>query len=71
MLDDQGLQSLAVENEDGLMELHVPIAEKDETWMAMEGGDAGDEMTRCEDCRVYYTAQIHECPICGKEGEQE
>jgi rRNA maturation protein Nop10 len=39
--------------------------------MAMEGGEAGDEMTRCEDCRVYYTAQIHECPICGKEGEQE
>ncbi len=70
LLDDQGLQSLAVENEEGLTELHVPIAEKDETWMALEGGEAGDDMTRCEECRVYYTRMISECPICGKESDE-
>jgi len=71
MLDDQGLLSLAVENEEGMMELYVPISEKDDTWTALEGGEAGDELSRCEDCRVYYTSQISECPICGKEGDQQ
>jgi hypothetical protein len=71
MLDDQGLLSLAVENEEGMMELYVPISEKDDTWTALEGGEAGDDLTRCEDCRVYYTREISECPICGKEGEQQ
>ncbi|HEX5133138.1 MAG TPA: hypothetical protein VFX92_11720 [Candidatus Krumholzibacteria bacterium] len=70
LLDDQGLQSLAVENDEGMMEVYVPIVEKDEVWMALEGGEAGDEMTHCEDCRVFYPRDVRECPICGKESEQ-
>jgi hypothetical protein len=69
MLDDQALQSIAVENEDGLWDVYVPIAEKDEVWAALDGGEAGDDMVRCEECRVYYPRVTVECPVCGKENE--
>ncbi len=68
-LDDQALQTIAIENEDGRWELYVPIAEKDEVWAALDGGEAGDEMIRCDECRVYYFQDLGECPVCGKESE--
>jgi hypothetical protein len=64
-LDDQGVASIAVETDEGSVELYVAIAEKDEAWAALDGGEAGDDMLRCEECRVYYAREIGECPICG------
>ena len=68
-LDDHGVQSLAVENEDGIMEVYVPIEEKDEAWASLEGGEAGDEMMKCEEDRLYFAREIGECPICGTGAE--
>ena len=64
-LDDQGVPSIGVETDEGSFELYVPIAEKDEAWAALDGGEAGDDMLTCEECRVYFARSIGECPICG------
>ncbi|HEX6791078.1 MAG TPA: hypothetical protein VF247_07185 [Candidatus Krumholzibacteria bacterium] len=68
-LDDHGVQSLAVENEDGIMEVYVPIEEKDEAWASLEGGEAGDDMIKCDEDRLYFAREIGECPICGTGAE--
>jgi hypothetical protein len=64
-LDDHGVQSIAVAGDEEAVELYVPIAEKDDAWALLEGGEAGDEMVRCDECRVYYSREAGECPICG------
>ncbi len=69
-MDDHGVASVAVENEEGVMEVYVPIEEKDEAWAALEGGDAGEEMVKCDEDRLYFAREIGECPICGTGAEQ-
>lgn len=64
-LDDHAVPSIAVENDEGLVEVYVPIAEKDEGWALLDGGEAGDDMLKCDECRVYYARAVGECPICG------
>lgn len=64
-LDDHGVPSIAVEADEGAVELYVPIAEKDEAWAVLDGGEAGDDMLKCDECRVYYAKEVGECPICG------
>jgi hypothetical protein len=68
-LDDQGIASVAVENEEGTMEVYVSIEEKDEAWAALEGGEAGDDMVKCDEDRLYFAREIGECPICGTGAE--
>lgn len=68
-LDDQGISSIAVENEEGMVELYVPIEDKDETWAVLEGGEAGDDMLHCDECKVFFARVISECPVCGKGSE--
>jgi hypothetical protein len=68
-LDDQGIASLAVENEEGMVELYVPIEDKDETWAVLDGGETGDDMLRCDECKVFYSRVVGECPVCGKGSE--
>jgi hypothetical protein len=68
LFDDHGLLSLAMENDDGLMEVYVPVSEKDDAWATMDDGEA-DDMSRCEDCQVVFTLEMSECPVCGKESE--
>jgi hypothetical protein len=68
-LDDHGVPSVAVETEEGAMEVYVPIEEKDDAWAALEGGEAGDDMIRCDEDRLYFAREIGECPICGTGAE--
>ena len=68
-LDDHAVPSVSVETDEGMVELYVPIEEKDDAWAALDGGEAGDDMLRCDECRVYYAPAIGECPICGKGSE--
>ena len=68
-LDDQGISSIAVENEEGMVELYVSIEDKDETWAVLEGGEAGDDMLRCDESKVFFARTISECPVCGKGSE--
>ena len=69
-MDDQGIASIAVENEEGVMEVYVPIEEKDEAWAALDGDQAGDDMIKCDEDRLYFAREIGECPICGTGAEQ-
>ena len=69
-MDDHGVASVAVENEEGVREVYVPIEEKDEAWAALEGGDAGEERVKCEEDRLYFAREVGECPICGTGAEQ-
>ena len=68
-LDDHGVTSLVVENEDSLMEVYVPIEEKDDAWASLEGGEAGEDMVKCNEDRLYFAREIGECPICGTGAE--
>jgi hypothetical protein len=68
-LDDHLVKSVVVEDEDGAVQVFVPIEEKDEAWAALDGGEAGDDMIRCDEDRLYFSREIGECPICGL-GEQ-
>jgi len=65
-LDDQGVMSVAVETDDNTVQIFVPIEEKDEAWALLEGGEAGDDMARCDECKVHYARVLAECPVCGK-----
>jgi hypothetical protein len=69
-LDDHGVPSIAVETEEGATEVYVPIEEKDEAWAALEGGEAGEDMIRCDEDRLYFSREIGECPICGTGAEE-
>lgn len=64
-LDDQGIASVAVENEEGTMEVYVPIEHKDDAWASLDGGEAGDDMIKCDEDKLYFAREIGECPICG------
>jgi len=64
-LDDQGVTSLVVENEDSRMEVYVPIEEKDDAWASLDGGEAGEDMVKCSEDRLYFSRDVGECPICG------
>jgi hypothetical protein len=64
-LDDHGVTSLVVENEEGTMEVYVPIEEKDDAFASLEGGEAGEDMMKCEEDKLYFSREIGECPICG------
>jgi hypothetical protein len=68
-LDDHGVASVAVETEEGATEVYVPIEEKDEAWAALDGGEAGEDMIRCDEDRLYFSREIGECPICGTGAE--
>lgn len=69
VLDDNGITSVMVENEEGGVEVYVPIEEKDDAWAALDGGEAGDDMIRCDEDRLYFSREIGECPICGTGAE--
>ena len=69
LFDDHGVASIMVENEEGHMEVYVPIEEKDEAWASLEGGEAGDEMIKCDEDKLYFAREIGECPICGTGAE--
>lgn len=70
-LDDHGIASVLVVGEEEHVEVYVPIEEKDEAWATLDGGEAGDDMIRCDEDRLYFSREIGECPICGTGAEEQ
>ena len=68
-LNEQGLTSLAVDADDNITELYVPVEEKDEAFAALSG--ASEDMLHCEECRVYYSPELGTCPVCGTRAVEE
>jgi len=62
-LEENGVVSLLVENEDEGLELYVPAAEKDDAY-AVIGGDP-EETHDCPDCKIQYSKELDTCPGCG------
>jgi hypothetical protein len=69
-LDDQGVASVVVENEEGAMEVYVPIEGKDDAWAALDGDAVGADMIKCDEDKLFFAREIGECPICGTGAEQ-
>ncbi|MDH3198151.1 MAG: hypothetical protein OEO21_07905 [Candidatus Krumholzibacteria bacterium] len=62
-LNEQGLTSLAVEADDDVTELYVPGEEKEDAYAVLSS--ASEDGLQCDDCRVYYSADLGSCPVCG------
>lgn len=62
-LQEQTVTSIVVETEEDVTELYVPIDEKDDAFAALSG--ASEEILSCESCKVFFSAEIGACPICG------
>lgn len=68
-LNDQGVTLLINEGDDDVIELHVPVAEKDDAWELLHG--ESDDLIQCGTCRVLYSPEIGSCPGCGVGRETE
>jgi hypothetical protein len=62
-LQEQSVTSIVVETDDDLIELYVPIEEKEEAFAALAG--ASEDTLQCDGCRVFFSKEIGTCPICG------
>jgi hypothetical protein len=68
-LQEQMVTSIIVEAEDDIIELYVPIEEKDDAYEALRGSD--EDVLRCDNCQVFYSEDVGVCPICGVRQVQE
>ena len=62
-LQEQNITSIMVETDEDVVELYVPIEEKDDAFAALSG--ASEEILSCESCKVFYSQEMGTCPICG------
>ena len=60
---EQGITSIVVETDDDVTELYVAIDEKDDAFSALSG--ASEDALSCDSCRVFFSAEMGACPICG------
>jgi hypothetical protein len=62
-LQEQGITSIVVESEEDMTELYVPIEEKDDAYETLSG--ASEDILQCDNCKVLYSEEVGNCPICG------
>jgi hypothetical protein len=64
LLEDNDIRSLAIEGEDDMIEVYVPVDSKDDAFAALQS--ANDEARSCGECKVEYSSEIDACPLCGE-----
>jgi hypothetical protein len=64
LLEDNGINSLAVESDDDVIELYVPAEGKDAAFVVLQ--TSIDEARSCEECLVQFSSNIDACPVCGE-----
>ncbi len=62
-LEENGISSIAVQNEEDAVELYVPTEEKDEGFAVVQS--SGDEGGACVECQIQYSIDLEACPLCG------
>ena len=62
-LQDKQVTSIVVESEDDIIEMYVPIEEKEDAFETLQG--ASEDILQCDTCRVFYSEEVGACPICG------
>jgi len=62
-LDEAGVLSLVNEGEEDVLELYVPIEERDDAFAALQS--VTEDSIECEQCRVFYSPEMETCPVCG------
>ena len=63
VLEENGITSIVVDNEEDPVELYVPADEKDDAF-AVLAGSAEDEYS-CVDCGIQFGKDMENCPVCG------
>lgn len=63
-LEEHGIVSIVVTDNDDAVELYVPAEEKEDGYSALKMSD--DESPVCTDCMIQYSPDTDACPICGK-----
>ena len=63
VLEENGITSLVVDNEEEVVELYVPNDEKDDAFAALSAS-AENEIS-CSECKIQYTRDMETCPVCG------
>ncbi len=63
LLEENGIASIAGQSDDEMVELYVPVEEKDEGFAVLHA--SGDEGPVCSECRIQFSADMDACPLCG------
>ncbi|UCH83976.1 MAG: hypothetical protein JSW50_16310 [Candidatus Latescibacterota bacterium] len=63
-LEEQGIASIVVEEDEDAVELYVPAEDKDDAYAMLKV--SGDETPVCTECKIQYATDSETCPICGK-----
>jgi hypothetical protein len=66
-LEEAAVATLVVDSEDEATEIYVPAAEKDDAFAALSVMADGEHM--CAECKIQYSADLSECPVCGAKSE--
>ncbi len=62
-LEQAGVASLVNEGDEDVLELYVPVSERDDAYEALQG--AAEDSVECDQCRVFYSPGLKVCPVCG------
>jgi hypothetical protein len=68
ILEDNGVTSLVVEADADMIELYVPVTEKEDAFAALQS--SADDSYFCEDCQIQYSKDLGACPLCGIKSEE-
>jgi hypothetical protein len=63
-LEEQGIVSIIVEDDEDSVELYVPAEEKDDGYAVLRM--SGDDTPVCTECKIQFATHTEACPICGK-----
>jgi RNA polymerase subunit RPABC4/transcription elongation factor Spt4 len=63
-LEEHGIVSIVVEDDEDAVELYVPAEEKEDGYAALKM--SGDDAPVCAECMIQYSPDTEVCPICGK-----
>ena len=63
VLEEHGITSLVVDNEEEAVELYVSNEEKDDAF-AVLSASAEDEHS-CSECKIQFGKDMENCPVCG------
>jgi rubrerythrin len=63
VLEESGITSLVVENEDEAVELYVPNEEREDAYAALSM--SADDEYSCKECQIQFSRDMETCPVCG------
>lgn len=68
LLEDSGIMSITVENDEDTTELYVSAEEKEDGYTILQS--SGEASCHCDDCKIQFSVELGTCPLCGTKSSE-